>query len=158
VRAHAVPSDTVEAFRSNSLVAFDLWKASTHLPAAHTRESVTPTSGMKSPLSTGQNGRCPGFDVAASAQATAGQGRTTRKPRRAQSVEDELDGPCPPDRRTEPVSPGSSDAGPGPPRRQAQSCVQESAVIMLPASGNRCRRFAWMARFTASRSGPLEKR
>lgn len=45
---HAVPSDTGEAFRSNSLVAFDLGKASTHLPAAQTRESLTPTSGTKS--------------------------------------------------------------------------------------------------------------
>ncbi len=50
-REHAVPSDTVEAFRSNSLVAFDLREASTHLPATQTRESVTPTSGMKSPVS-----------------------------------------------------------------------------------------------------------
>jgi hypothetical protein len=50
--AGVVPSDTVEAFRSISLVAIDLQKASTHLPAAQTRESVTPTSGTQS-LETG---------------------------------------------------------------------------------------------------------
>jgi len=42
--------DTVEAFRSISLVAIDLQKASTHLPATQTRESLTPTSSTKSLL------------------------------------------------------------------------------------------------------------
>lgn len=45
---HAVPSDTVEAFRSISLVAVDPWEAPTHLPSGQDRESVTPTGGTKS--------------------------------------------------------------------------------------------------------------
>ncbi len=41
--------DTVEAFRSNSLVATDLRKASTRSPSTHDRVSLTPTAGTKKP-------------------------------------------------------------------------------------------------------------
>lgn len=55
--AHAVPSDIVGAFRSRSLVAFDLGEASAHLPATQPRVSVTPTSGTKSRKSRGGSRR-----------------------------------------------------------------------------------------------------